>query len=93
MQDILCKYNEYILAPANAFRSGIIRDEFETLDGIRCRSEIDTVWNNENGQYDEELNIVCHKHYGCPFSAIRSLWFGRLGTVDKYWHLVKMVKV
>ena len=87
---IQCKFAEYMLAPANALRQA---DSYETMDGIVCRLEYVATWNNSDGSYDGELEDVCQHRFGCPFSTIRSIWISRLGRVDVYWHLVKMIKV
>lgn len=87
---IKSKFTEMLLAPANVLGNDT---EYETLDGIICRLEYDTVWNNSDGRYDEELDGICQKYYSCRFSHIRSIWFSRLGDVAEIWHLVKMVKL
>lgn len=86
---INCKYTEYLIVPANAISS----DEVVTADGINCRLVYQSTWNNEKGQYDWALDDACHRYYQCPFSTIREIWFSRLGKLDTYWHLVKMVKL
>ena len=88
---IWSKYVDYLLVPANGIE-GSFSDEYETSDGVLCELKNHTVWNNEGGRYDDELNDICLWRYKCEFSTIRSLWISRLGSVDKYWFLVKMVK-
>lgn len=89
MRKINSKYAEYLLAPANA----ITDDEVETLDGVRCKLVYQETCNNSDRSYDERLNDICQRYYGCPFSTIRSIWIGRLNYLSDYWHLVKMVKI
>lgn len=89
MTRINAKFAEYLLAPAN----GIQNEELETMDGIRCRPEFQATWNNAGGSYDDELEGVCQKYYGCTFQSIRSIWIGRLGYVSDFWHLVKLIKI
>lgn len=89
MQKIKSKFVELLLVPAN----GIERGELETLDGIKCRAEFRTTWNNADGFFDDELDEICQREYGCAFSSIKSIWYGRLGYVSNYWHLVKLVKI
>lgn len=91
MNKIQCKYSDFILGPQNAFAPGII-GEYETVDNVRCRSFLHTVWNNEDGRFNEELDDICQAYYGCSFSFIRSIWFSRLGKVSDFWHLVKLEK-
>lgn len=87
---IQCKFAEYMLAPANAI---IDAETYETTDGITCRLKYISTWNNSDGSYDGELEDVCQHRFGCTFSTIRSIWISRLGRIDCYWHLVKMIKV
>lgn len=89
---IKCKYAEYMMAPFNAFPAGM-GAQYETTDGVLCDLEMCSSWNNDRGDYDDEFDYVCQKNFGCSFSAIRSIWISRLGKVDDYWHLVKLVKV
>lgn len=87
---IQCKFAEWMLAPSNAIQQA---ETYETMDGVTCRLKYISTWNNSGGDYDEELEDVCQSKFGCPFSTIRSIWISRLGRVDVYWHLVKMIKV
>lgn len=93
MQRINCKYTEYLLVPDNAIGRTYCDDEFMTDDGVRCRLEFQMTCNNKDGLFDDDLDRDCLRHYGCHFSSIRSIWIGRLGQVDDFWHLVKMVKL
>lgn len=86
---ILCKYSEFVLAPINALAVGL-NGEYETIDGVQCIARPHTTWNNEDGAYDGVLDEHCQRFFGCPFSTIRSIWVARLGSVNPYWHLVRM---
>lgn len=86
---IKAKFADKLLVPAN----GITRGDVETLDGVRCRTEFQTTWNNAGGFFDDELEALCQREYKCSFQAIKSIWIGRLGYVSDYWHLVKLVKI
>jgi hypothetical protein len=86
---IKSKFVDKLLVPAN----GIMRGEVETSDGVRCMAEFRTTWDNADGFCDEELEAISQREYGCPFSAIRSIWIGRLGNVSDIWHLVKLIKL
>lgn len=93
MKKIPSKFCEHLLAPVNAFPPGPITGEFETTDGIKCLIVMEAGYNNSDGRFDEEFDRICQEYFGCPFSTIRSIWFSRLGSCDKYWHLIKMVKI
>lgn len=93
MQKIRCKYAEYVLMPDNALGRAYRDDEFETEDGVRCRLEFQSTCNNQGGIFDYCLDQDCLKCYGCHFHTVKSIWIGRLGRVDDYWHMVKMVKI
>lgn len=89
MQKIQSKFVEYLLVPAN----GIMHGEVETTDGEKCLVEFKTTWNNAGGFFDNELDSICQERYGCSFTAIKSIWFGRLGRLSDFWHLVKLIKL
>lgn len=86
---IKAKFAEKLLAPDN----GIRRGEVETSDGIRCRVEFQTTWNNADGMFDDELECVCQREYKCSFQTIKSIWISRIGILSDYWHLVKLIKI
>lgn len=86
---IQSKYTNRLLLPAN----GLPGYEFETRDGVPCRATLIATWNNSDGRYDAELECVCQDLFSQPFSFIRSIWLGRLGHLDNYWHLIAMEKV
>lgn len=67
-------------------------NQFKTSDGINVSVKFISTWNNKDGQYDEQLDGICNREYGAPFATIRSIWIGRLGKVDEYWHLIKLTK-
>lgn len=89
MQKIKCNYTEYLLVPANGVEFG----DVETADGVKCHLEFQATWHNADGRFDDELESVCQKYYNFPFSSIRSIWISRLGRVDDYWHLIKLLKI
>lgn len=86
---IQSKFVERLLGPAN----GIVFGEVETADGIMCGTEFLATWNNADGMFDDELDGICQREYGCSFKTIKSIWIGRLGCVSDYWHLVKLIKI
>ena len=79
--------------PDNAVNRAYRDDEFETLDGVKCRMEFQMTCNNKNGMFDDSLDMDCLRYYGCHFQTIKSIWIGRLGRLDDYWHLVKLIKL
>ena len=96
---IKAKYVDELFCPSNAFSKeflGRVSQEKVSLltsDGIECAVEFQGVWNNTDGQYDEEFDGICKRLYSCPFSALKSTWFSRLGPVSDYWFLVKLIKI
>lgn len=86
---IRAKFAEKLLVPANGIEFG----EVETSDGIKCRTEFQATWNNADGMFDDELENICQREYGCSFQAIKSIWISRLTKVSDYWHLVKLIKI
>lgn len=93
---IQAKPAEYILCPANAIehvfynRGQNIIPELVTADGSVHKCTFIGTWNNSGGIYEDELDGVCQRKYGVPFVSIRSVWIGRLGKIDDYWHLIKL---
>ena len=92
MTKIQSKFAEYLLAPVNAFPGGFDQ-QVETMDGVQCEGRVICAWNNTDGQLDDSLDNESLRRYGCPFPVIRSIWMGRLGKVDNYWWLIKLVKL
>ena len=88
---IQSKFTEYLLAPSNAVPAG--DGAYETLDGFKCLIEYQATWNNEDGRFDDELENTCRKLYNCSFNAIKSIWVGRIGKIEKFWHLIKLEKI
>lgn len=86
---IKAKFSEKLLVPEN----GIGRGEIETADGVMCKTEFLTTWNNAGGAFDNELDDICQREYGCSFQAIKSIWISRIGILSDYWHLVKLIKI
>ena len=94
MTKIDCKFVEKILAPHNAFASGLERGKrCLTSDGVEVEVHPEIVWDNSDGMYNDELEEKCQKMFHVPFSVIRSTWIARLGNCSNYWHQVKLVKV
>lgn len=91
-QSIKANYAERIICPSNAIdlKLGL---ECQTGDGVNCKIQVQAVWNNEDGGYDEELDYLCKKYFDVPFKAIRSIWFSRLGGVSDYWYNITLIKL
>lgn len=87
---------EYIFCPANAIenefyhRDPYIIPALVTSEGNTHKARFIGTWNNSGGVYEEEFESICRKYYGMSFVSIRSLWIGRLGKLDNYWHLIKL---
>jgi len=92
MNRLQSKYTEYILAPSNALTNGV-NCEYVTTDGVSVLAELHTTWNNSDGYFDDELERECMDRFNCPFRFIKSVWFGRLGVLSDYWHLIKLIKI
>lgn len=96
---IQAKASEYILCPANAIehdfyvRNQNILPQLGTTDGSVHEARFESTWNNANGAYDEELDRLCQRMFRVPFVSVRSMWIGRLGRIDDYWHLIKLEKI
>lgn len=94
--NISAKFNEYVFCPANAIeerfynRSEAVLPEFVTTDGVICSAEFIGTWNNRGNVYEDEFDRICQRRYGIPFVSIRSMWIGRLGTLDYFWHLIRL---
>lgn len=93
MRKIDCKFADVLIVPHNAVNPSAIDCLYETRDGVVCRLAFESGVNNEGGQFDDFMERKCKELYGCGFSSIKSLWLGRLGRLDDYWHLVKMIKI
>ena len=93
---IQAKSSEWILCPANAIarefytRAPNIEPELVTNDGVIHKCQFVSTWNNRDGVYEDEFECVCQRLYNMSFESIRSMWIGRLGRLDDYWHLIKL---
>lgn len=90
MRAIACKFRDLILLPANAIDP--LEKNYRTADGIDVTIQFISTWNNKGGEYDEQLDDICNREYNTPFSMIRSIWIGRLGMADEFWHLIRLTK-
>ena len=93
---IQAKSAEYILCPANAIEDDFYKRKdhspflLQTVDGVKHSVVFLCTWFNRGTMYDDELEATCQRYYGMTFEGIRSMWIGRLGRVDDYWHLIKL---
>ena len=92
MRTIQCKFNERVIVPQEAVAGLSIGESFYTMDGKVCTAKFISGWNNDSGEYDDILNDICMKYWNVPFSAIRSVWIGRIGSVGNMWHLIELTK-
>lgn len=90
MLKIQSRFTEHLLVPDN----GLDRNTstYETMDGFACVIKYEATWADYR-EYEEEMELICQRFYQCSFSTIKSIWIGRLGFLDKVWHLIKMEKV
>ena len=63
---------------------------YETLDGRLCSMRFLSTRVNKGDCYADELDLLCGRFIGAAFSAVRSIWIGRLGTVGDVWHFVRL---
>lgn len=98
---IHAKYAEDIFFPSNAvedafwhrpFDVPMNRVRFITSDGKTCKPTFISTTNNRNGEYDERFDDFCQRMFGMTYKRLRSVWIARLGTLDYYWHWVKLVE-
>lgn len=66
---------------------------FVTMDGKTCIPKFISTTNNKDGWADERFDDFCQRMFNISFRQMRSLWFGRLGKLDYYWHWVKLTVV
>jgi len=90
------KYAPVIFCPSNAIewafwkREEYVEPQFRTMDGNVCKA----VFLGTMPEDSERCDDICQRHWGQPFSVIRSIWIARLGTnLDSYWHLLKLEKI
>ncbi|MBO7510023.1 MAG: hypothetical protein J6T35_02470 [Bacteroidales bacterium] len=91
MNRIHCNYNADVMVPIEAL-DAITPGEFLTDDGKKCTAEFISGWNNRDGQYYEQLDHICQIKWGVPFSAVRSRWIAKYGTLEGYWYYLKLVE-
>ena len=90
------KYAPVVFCPSNAIEDTFWRREenvdplFRTADGKVCKPRFLGTTNNRCGDYEEEFDYICERRFNMPFSAVRSIWFARLGWLDDYWHLIEL---
>lgn len=95
---IQAKSAEYVFCPANAIEPEFYRRNpytpfrMVTTDGIVNDATFIETWYDRAGVFTDEFDSVCQRYYGMNFESIKSIWIGRLGTLDDYWHLIKLEK-
>lgn len=62
------------------------------MDGQVCTAKFIMGLDNSDGRFEEEMNDLCMRTWNVPFSTIRSMWIGRIGSVGNMWHLVELHK-
>lgn len=95
---IQCRYAPVVFFPSTAVDDAFWRRRetdgvrFETLDGKVCIPKFIRTTNNRGGEYDEDFDYLCKRHFGTSFASVRSLWIARLAEMDDYWHFVELKK-
>lgn len=94
---ISTKYIQEALIPAMALDCDFHGDNasatFVTRDGHNVRLEFQNTMNNNGGFCEERLQSYCLEKYGMSFRRYEEMWVDRLGGLDNWWHVVKMVEV
>lgn len=89
---IAAKSAPVILFPSNAVeprfwkRSMTERYQFIGTDDVIYEPEFLHTWSRPC----EDLAECCETYFHMPFESMRSIWIARLGTLDDYWHLIRM---
>lgn len=90
---IKAKFSDRILIPDRAIPHGLRDSDYVlTLDGVECVAHFLSTWDNSDGRYDDELEGLCQREWGCSFGVLRSVWIGRIDKVGNYWHLIELRK-
>lgn len=93
---IYAKFADRIFCPSNAIEEAFWKRDyyvdplFLTSDEVLCKPTFLRTTNNSEGRYDEEFDSFCRDRFGMSFRAVRSEWFARLGSIDGYWHWIKL---
>jgi len=87
-------YTEKVLAPDDALPRWCVEGTpLETSDEVVCMAHFLSTWDNSNHRYDDELDGLCHRQWGCSFDLIRNIWRGRLEFVGDVWHYIELKKI
>lgn len=92
---LAAKYAPLVLCPKNAIEEAFyegteMQGHFLTTDKKECAFQLQTVWDNSDGRYDNEMDAVCQENWNMPFRSMRSVWFSRLGKISDIWYLIKL---
>lgn len=98
---IQAKFASDVFFPSNAVEERFWKRDwnvnadirFQTMDGKICVPKFISTTNNKDGWADERFDDFCQRMFNISFRQMRSLWFGRLGKLDYYWHWVKLTVV
>ena len=90
---IKARFADKILAPDLALPKAAPEGvALVTLDDVPCVAHFLSTWDNSDGRYDDELDLLCQREWGCSFGVLRSVWIGRIDKVGNYWHLIELRK-
>ena len=88
---INARFSDRILAPAEAFPLGCADMlPVRTTDKVDCVAHFLSTWNNGDGRYNDELDGLCHRQWGCSFALVRSMWEGRIDRLSNIWHFIEL---
>lgn len=93
MNRIQCKYSDWVLIPSNAIDDRYDLHDIITLDGVHCKGQLVTTWNNANGFFDEELHDFCMYHWGLPFASLKEVFTRRIGKISDVWDSIHLEKL
>lgn len=94
-KEIPIKYSKVALIPDDVFwkEQKLPKSKYRCISGEVVQIKYIAGFDNSGGRYDCVLDRICNEIYGCTFSFVNSIWYGRIGPMSGVWHKVMMVKV
>lgn len=88
------KYAERILCPRSALGEVGTGDlNLITADGVECAVRFLGTWNNAEGRFNDDLEMVCQNQLGIGFDTVRSIWISRLNGMSDIWDMIELKKL
>jgi len=94
---IEAKFAPRVLLPSNAIEQAFFGEavsqreyDFITLDGKQCKGRFLSALRNEDGRFNERLDLICMRNWNMPFESMKSLWISRLGVISDCWYLIEL---